>query len=329
MKKQTAHIIGSGFAGLATAASLSQKGIDVTVFEKNQTIGGRARQFQVQGFTFDMGPSWYWMPDVFEGFFNRFGKKGADYYDLKKLDPGFTIFFENDQRMDVPAELSGIYEMFENLEKGSADKLRKFLKEGKYKYEVGVKDLVYRPNISFTEILDPRLAMASLKLDVFKPFDKYVAKYCKHPFLRKLMEFPILFLGAMPQDTPALYSLMNYSALTDGTWYPMGGMYKIVEAMESVALEQGVKFQTGAEVEKIIVENKKAKGIQVKGEEFRSDVTIASADYHHVDQFLLEKQINVPFSYKYALLYQIKSIQFNFNQIKSNQIKSSQFLYCN
>lgn len=290
MKKQTAHIIGSGFAGLATAASLSQKGIDVTVFEKNQTIGGRARQFQEQGFTFDMGPSWYWMPDVFEGFFNRFGKKGADYYDLKKLDPGFTIFFENDQRMDVPAELSGIYEMFENLEKGSADKLRKFLKEGKYKYEVGVKDLVYRPNISFTEILDPRLAMASLKLDVFKPFDKYVAKYFKHPFLRKLMEFPILFLGAMPQDTPALYSLMNYSALTDGTWYPMGGMYKIVEAMESVALEQGVKFQTGAEVEKIIVENKKAKGIQVKGEEFRSDVTIASADYHHVDQFLLEKQ---------------------------------------
>jgi len=288
MTKKTAHIIGSGFAGLASAASLAQKGIDVTVFEKNSTIGGRARQFKEKGFTFDMGPSWYWMPDVFEVFFNRFGKTASDYYDLKKLDPGFTIFFEGEERMDVPAELDGIYEMFENLEKGSADKLKKFLAEGKYKYEVGVKDLVYRPNLSITEIMDFRLMMGALKLHVFKPFDKYVRSYFKHPQLIQLMEFPVLFLGAMPADTPALYSLMNYSALSDGTWYPMGGMHEIVKAMKSVALEQGVQFETNAEVEKIVVENKRATGIQINGTQFNSDVTIASADYNHVDQKLLE-----------------------------------------
>ena len=288
MKNQSAHIIGSGFAGIAAAASLAQKGIDVTVFEKNETIGGRARQFHESGFTFDMGPSWYWMPDVFESFFNRFGRQASDFYDLKKLDPGFTIFFSNDERMDVPAELEGIYEMFENLEKGSADKLKKFLKEGEYKYEVGVKDLVYRPNLSFTELIDFRLMMGALKLHVFKPFDKYVRSYFKNPLLIQLMEFPVLFLGAMPRDTPALYSLMNYSALAQGTWYPMGGMHEIVKAMQSVAIEQGVKFQTDAEVEKIIVENNRAKSIQIKGKELKSDVIIGSADYHHIDQHLLE-----------------------------------------
>ncbi|MEM6967071.1 MAG: phytoene desaturase family protein [Bacteroidota bacterium] len=290
MNNPTVNIIGSGFAGLAAAASLAQKGIDVTVFEKNPTIGGRARQFSEKGFTFDMGPSWYWMPDVFEVFFNRFGKTASDFYDLRKLDPGFTIFFEGEERMDVPAELEGIYEMFENLEKGSADKLKKFLDEGAYKYEVGVKDLVYRPNLSFTEILDPRLALASLKLDVFKPFDKYVRKYFKHPHLVKLMEFPVLFLGAMPADTPALYSLMNYSALADGTWYPIGGMHEIVKAMEAIAREQGVKFQTKAEVEQIVVKNRKATHLQIGENQFEADITLAAADYHHVDQSLLEKQ---------------------------------------
>ena len=210
MKNPTANIIGSGFAGLAAAASLAQKGIEVNVYEKNDSLGGRARQFQEMGFTFDMGPSWYWMPDVFDDFFNRFGYQTSDLLDLKKLEPGFTIFFENEERMDVPAELDDIYQMFEQLEKGSADKLKKFLKEGAYKYEVGVKDLVYKPSLSFTELMDPRLFFASFKLHVFKPFDKYIRSYFKHPHLVSLMEFPVLFLGAMPQDTPAV----SYTHLT-------------------------------------------------------------------------------------------------------------------
>ena len=177
--------------------------------------------------------------------------------------------------------------MFEQLEKGSADKLKKFLKEGAYKYEVGVKDLVYKPSLSFTELMDPRLFFASFKLHVFKPFDKYVRSYFKHPQLVSLMEFPVLFLGAMPQDTPALYSLMNYAALSMGTWYPMGGMHKIVEAMKHVAEEQGVNFHTNSEVEKIIVENGKASALQISDEAHHADVLLATADYRHVDQKLL------------------------------------------
>ncbi|TAK45648.1 MAG: phytoene desaturase [Saprospiraceae bacterium] len=285
---QKIAVTGAGFAGLSAACCLAQKGFEVTIFEKNNTIGGRARQYQSSGFNFDMGPSWYWMPDVFEAFVQRFGHEVEDFFELKKLDPGFVINFGKGESLSIPAGLPAIYQVFEKLEPGSAEKLRSFLKEAAYKYEVGMRDLVYQPGLSLSEFFDLRLLKSLFRMGVFQSFSKYVRKYFRHPQLIQLMEFPMLFLGAMPQDTPALYSLMNYAALAQGTWYPMGGMYNMVDAMAKIATELGVEIKTSAEVEQIVVEGNKAKGLQTKKGFFPASFVVGAADYHHVEQHLLK-----------------------------------------
>ncbi|HMK03611.1 MAG TPA: oleate hydratase [Ferruginibacter sp.] len=140
MKK--AVIIGSGFAGLSAAAFMAKAGWDVTVLEKQSTPGGRARQIKAEGFTFDMGPSWYWMPDVFERFFNCFGKKVSDYYQLQRLDPSYRVYWK-DGPLDLPANYDELKKLFESIEPGSGDQLDSFMREALYKYEVGINKLVH------------------------------------------------------------------------------------------------------------------------------------------------------------------------------------------
>ncbi len=280
-------VIGSGFAGLAAASCLAQKNYDVTIFEKNSSAGGRARKFEKDGFLFDMGPSWYWMPDVFEKYFALFGKKPSDFFDLHRLNPSYRVFFGKDDVWDIPAGEDQLCDYFEKIEKGSGAQLKQFLAEGKYKYEVGINKLVYKPGISITELMDMELAKGVFKLHVFESVSAYVKKHFIDPRLVQLLEFPVLFLGAPADKTPALYTLMNYADVSLGTWYPMGGMHKIVEGMVSVAKNLGVKFEYNSEVEKIIVRNKKVSGIQTNGSEHPLDYLVAGADYHHVEQDLL------------------------------------------
>lgn len=281
------NIIGAGFSGLSAAATLAKKGYKVTVLEKNATVGGRARLLKADGFRFDMGPTWYWMPDVFERFFHSFGKKTEDYYQLKRVDPGYRMYFGEDDFIDVPANLDQLYDLFEQIEKGSAGKLKRFLKKAEYKYHVGINELVYLPGDSFLELIRPDLLAGMLKLDFFKSVSSYVRTEFKSEKLRQILEFPVIFLGATPQKTPALYTLMNYADLTLGTWYPLGGMYSVVEAMKSVAEEFGAEFLTNHEVSKIIISEKKQCSLISNGKEFTSDGVIAAADYHHVEQKLL------------------------------------------
>ena len=288
MKK--AIVIGSGFAGLSAAASLAQEGWKVTLLEKNSQAGGRARQFQEDGFTFDMGPSWYWMPDVFERYFVKFGKQVSDYYDLIRLDPSYQVIYGMDDAIDIPANMDEMNALFESIEPGSSKHLKKFLDEAEYKYEVGINSLVYKPSRSLLEFTDPRLLYGLFRMEVFSSIASAIRKHFKHPKLIQLLEFPVLFLGAMPEKTPALYSLMNYADISLGTWYPKGGMHKIVEGMVSVAEEQGVTIQLNSNVEQIAVENGKAKGVIVNGELLEADVVIGGADYHHIDTKLLDQQ---------------------------------------
>ncbi len=282
-------VIGSGFAGLSAAACLAQKGFDVTVLEKNNTLGGRARQWITEGFTFDMGPSWYWMPDVFEDYFALFGKKVSDYYDLHRLDPAYKVCFGTDDFVDIPASMEELENLFESYERGSSQKLREFLAQAKYKYEVGMNEYVFRPSHSITEFIDYRLMKESLRIQMLTSMSKHVRKYFKHEKLIKLLEFPVLFLGATPQNTPAMYSMMNYADLSLGTWYPMGGMNKIIEAMVKVAKEHGVHFETQTEVQKIVTKNKKATSVLTSKGEFFADWVVAGNDYHNTDQKLLDK----------------------------------------
>lgn len=282
-------IIGAGFSGLAAACYAAQKGHKVTIHEKNATIGGRARQFSEQGFTYDMGPSWYWMPDVFERFFNDFGKSASDYYDLVKLDPGFKVFFKDQEPLNVSASLDELYAIFEKIESGSASKLKQFLREAEYKYSVGMKDLVHKPALSWFEFMNYNVFTGMMKSHMFKSVSSYVRSYFKDERLRMLLEFPVLFLGAMPQNIPALYTLMNHAALTQGTYYPMGGMYKIVEAMSELARTLGVDIQTSSPVEEITTIDKTVKGVYTSKGFNASDVVIASGDYAHIEQALLKK----------------------------------------
>ena len=281
-------VIGSGFSGLSAAAYLSAAGHEVHVYEKNDTAGGRARQLKTaNGYVFDMGPSWYWMPDVFEKFFNDFGYKVSDFYELTLLDPSFEVVFSGGQTMSVPDNASELSRMFEVMEKGSALKLDKFMKEAKFKYDVGMGKLVYKPGLSLIEFADLDLIKGAVRLQVFSSFKKHIGKYFSNPQLIALMEFPVLFLGAMPGDTPALYSLMNYAGLKLGTWYPRGGFGKVVEAIMEVGYKNGAEFHFNSPVENIIIENNLVTGIMVNGNKIDFDAVIASADYHHVESKLL------------------------------------------
>jgi len=282
-------IIGAGFAGLSSAAFMAKAGWKVTVVEKNFSAGGRAQQLKAEGFTYDMGPSWYWMPDVFERFFAQFGKSVADYYSLLRLNPSYRVYW-NEGCTDIPADYAAFKSVFESVEKGAGEKLDKYLQEASLKYKIGIQDLVYKPGQSLTEFLDWNVIKNVFKLDVFTSIQSHVAKHFQHPRLRQLMEFPILFLGALPQNTPALYSLMNYADIVGGTWYPEGGMFSIVKAMQELAGELGVEFRFNEAAQEIIIENGKAKRLITDKAVYEADAIISGADYQFTESHLLPQQ---------------------------------------
>ena len=308
-EKRRAVVIGGGFAGLAAACSLAQKGWSVVVLEKNDQLGGRCRTWEQDGFLFDMGPSWYWMPEVFEEFFAKFGKKVSDYYKLTKLDPPYKVFFKEEE-VKVPDKMEKLEELFEGREAGAGARLKSFLAQASYKYGIGMGDYVWRPSIAWSEFMDPRLLIESIRLQMFSSQRSHVQKHFKDPTLVSLMEWPVLFLGGGPADIPAMYSMMNHAAIVGGTWWPEGGMSAVPAAMVSLAKELGVEFRNGAagNVKKIHVSlNGKAVGVEVEecaesprfteprskadlaGYALREgEVVVAAADYHFVEQNLLD-----------------------------------------
>jgi len=285
--KKTITIIGSGFSAMAASCYLANEGFDVTILEKNNTVGGRARQLTKDGFTFDIGPTWYWMPDVFEKFFADFGKKPSDYYHLDKLNPAYEVYFDKADSIKIPDNLADILFIFENEERGSAKHLNEFLDNAKHNYDVAIKDLVYRPGISITELITP---VTIKKVNqFFSSIRTTVRKKIKNHRLQQIMEFPVLFLGAKPSNTPSFYSFMNYADFGLGTWHPKGGMYEVVKAMVTLAAELGVKIETNQNVEKINVENGVVKSVVSNGITIESDVVLSGADYHHTETLLDEK----------------------------------------
>lgn len=283
-------VIGSGFSGLAAAAFAAKSGHEVTIYEKNDRVGGRARMFDAEGFRFDMGPSWYWMPDIFDRFFAHFGKSASDYYILKKLDPGFQIIFQGGDVLPVPGAREELYDVFEKIEPGSSRQLSIFLREAEEKYNVAMDGLVYRPAHSLLEFISPQVLKNLFKTSLFSSVSTYVRRHFRDKRLIALLEFPALFLGAMPDKIPALYTLMNHAALTQGTYYPMGGMVEIVRAMEKLVRDLGVRIELNAEIAKIKVNGGAALGLEmIDGHFSAGDAFIAAADYHHVEQSLLDK----------------------------------------
>ena len=283
-------IIGSGVSSLSCAAFLAKEGHEVTILEKNDSIGGRGRQFKTDnGFTFDMGPSWYWMPDIFENFYNQFGYTASDLYELVRLDPSYQVIWGSNDIDPIPASVAELEEYFEKLEIGSSVKLRKFLADAEKKYEIGMKDLVYKPSLKLIEFADTRILAGLFKMHLFTSYASFIRKYFTHPKIISLLEFPILFLGATPKDTPALYSLMNYADIRLGTWYPMGGMFEFIKAFERIALDQGVVFSLNTHVTGFNTLNGKIESISTSKGQIACDYVISGADYRHTEQLLKNK----------------------------------------
>lgn len=283
MKKKIS-VIGSGFSSLAASCYLAKAGYDVTIYEKNHTIGGRARQLHKEGFTFDIGPTWYWMPDVFERFFNDFGTSSKNFYQLEKLSPAYKVYFGNNDTITIDDNLQAICTTFENIEKGSGAKLKRFIESAQSNYDIAIKDLVYRPGDSILELITPQTALKVNQF--FSTITKDVKSTFKDRRLQQILEFPVLFLGAKPSNTPSFYNFMNYADFGLGTWHPVGGMYKVVEAMHQLADSLGVKIKTNSNVEQIITNGNVAKGILVNGETIESDFVLSGADYHFTETLL-------------------------------------------
>ncbi|MGV6845450.1 MAG: phytoene desaturase family protein [Lutibacter sp.] len=285
--KEKIIIIGSGFSSLSASCYLAKEGYNVTILEKNQSLGGRARVFQKDGFKFDMGPTWYWMPDVFEKFFADFNKKPSDFYNLEKLAPAYQVYFDKLNAITISDKLADIYAVFENEEKGSSVYLKKFLKAAKFNYEIAVNNMVYKPGNSIAELI----TFDTIKnvTQFFKSISKEVRANIKSNKLIQILEFPVLFLGAKPNKTPSFYSFMNYADFGLGTWHPKGGMFEVVKGFVSLATELGVSIKTNQNVEKIVVENGKVIGVNVNGEFLAADIVISGADYHHSESLLDKK----------------------------------------
>jgi len=286
--KKNIIIIGSGFSSISAACYLAKAGHTVQILEKNSTPGGRARQFKKDRFTFDIGPSWYWMPDVFEKFFGDFDRKVSDYYTLEKLDPGYEVYFDQMESIKIGDTLEKIYTAFEAEEAGSAAKLKKFIKKAEDNYNIAIKDLVYRPGVSPLELVTPAtIKKVGYFLSTIK---KEVTKEFKNERLAQILQFPVLFLGAKPSNTPAFYNFMNFADFGLGTWHPEKGMYSVVEGMVKMAKELGVQFNTNQNVETICVENGKATGVIANGVQIDADVVVSGADYNHSESLLKPKE---------------------------------------
>jgi phytoene desaturase len=281
--KKTIAIIGSGFSALSASCYLKQQGFSVTIFEKNDTVGGRARQLKKEGFTFDIGPSWYWMPDIFEKFFNDFGTSTSDFYELDKLSPAYKIFFK-DEIITIGDTMDKICAEFERIEPGSSKPLRQFIDKAATNYDIAINKVVLKPGISPFELVTPETAA---RVDqFFKTISSDVRKKFKNPKLISTLEFPVLFLGAKPSNTPSFYSFMNYADFGLGTWHPKGGMYEVIKAMKTLAERLGVVIHTNSPVEKIVVEGKNATSIMINGDKKSFDIVLSGADYHHSETLL-------------------------------------------
>lgn len=285
-------VIGGGLAGISAACYLAKKGYNVTIFEKNSSLGGRNRKFIEQGFTFEMGPSWYWMPEVFDDFFSDFNYDREDLYKLSLLNPSFSIVYSKNEKLEIPSNPNELRELFEKIEKGAGEKFDSFMQDAKIKYDISMTKLIDKPGKSILEFANWEVISNAVKLDLFKNFKSFVRKYFKDERLLSLMDFPVLFLGSAPENTPALYSMMNYAGLMLGTYYPENGMFQIIQAMEKVAIDLGVKIELNADVKEIKTENNLAKSVILNNLEYNFDAIVAAGDYAHMETLLPKSHRN-------------------------------------
>jgi phytoene desaturase len=281
-------VVGGGIGGLSAAAFLAADGAEVRVLEKNEQLGGRASRMHRDGFTFDMGPSWYMMPDVFERFFAQFDRQPSDYYDLEHLDPHYRVFFTDGDQVDVTGDREQLVDLFESYESGAGEAFRDYLETSQEHYETAMPHFVYEDRSRLRDYVDlDVLRAAPVGLSLLGTMEGHVADYVDHPKLRQLLQYTLVFLGGSPHNTPALYNIMTHVDVNLGVYYPDGGLGAVVDALVELGGELGVTYETGAEVTGMAG---RPAGVRVETADQGSattDAAVANADYAHVERELL------------------------------------------
>jgi phytoene desaturase len=283
-------VVGAGFGGLATAGLLAKQGFRVTLLEQNAMPGGRAMLYQELGFSFDMGPSWYLQPEVFERWFAAMGTSPSEHYRLTRLDPSYRIHFGKDDSVSIRSSLEKNRALFERIEPGSAERFTKYLAEAKRKYDVSMQEFLYKEYRSYSDFFTWRMLTEGRSLHVFQSFDTYVKRFFKTDRMRKILEYPVVFLGGDPKRTPALYSLLAHADYNLGVWYPHGGMHAVARAMHGACIQHGVETRFNTAVTKVLVKNKRAIGVETETGEIHADAVIMNADYAWAEMNLLEQK---------------------------------------
>ena len=288
MNNKRAIVVGAGFGGLAAANLLAKDGFSVSVIEKNRQAGGRAQVWKEKGFVFDMGPSWYLMPEVFEKYFSLFGKKTSDFFELKRISPNYKVFFGDDPAVDIPSSVAEVEKVFEEMESGAGKKLRDYLNTSKFQYDTAINEFLYRDFASISDFFDYRLITQGLKLHIFESIDRFARRYFKSDKLRKVLEYTMVFLGGSPDNTPALYSIMSHVDFNLGVWYPVGGFGRITEALVKIAADTGVEIRLNEEVKKIDIKNGRVISVSTDKDTYPCDLAVVNADYHHAETELMD-----------------------------------------
>ncbi|MGC9516855.1 MAG: phytoene desaturase family protein [Methanomicrobiales archaeon] len=283
-------IVGAGFGGLSAAALLAKDGYEVTLFEKNEQPGGRASVYTDKDFYFDMGPSWYLMPDVYEKFFAEFDKKPEDFFKLERLDPSYRIFFGDEKVVDISADLEKNYQLFDSFEENGAEKLKDYLKDSKELYDFSINEMLYKDYRSILDFLSGKLILKGYKLHIWENLEHYVGKKFESDEARKILEYAIGFLGGSPANTPSFYQLMSHVDLTMGVFYPQGGMRKVVQSIYELAQSYGVKFKFNEPVEMLDVQDNQVKGVITDKGVYDADIVLVNADYAHSELDLLNEK---------------------------------------
>ncbi len=285
---KSALVVGAGFSGLTTAALLAKQGIQVTVLEKNSSVGGRARLWKHDGFTFDMGPSWYLMPEVFERFFGLFGRRVSDFYQLSELDPYYRVFFNPGEFVDIDSDFQNTKRVFDSFEPGGGAKLDTYMDLARYKYKVAMEQFLYREYTSIFQFFNRKMMQEGLRLNVLDRMDRFVSRYFEDRRAKQLLEYAMVFLGTSPEKAPALYSIMSHVDIDLGVHYPLGGLGTVAQAFAKLAEEQGVTIRTDADVTSIRTKNGKVEGVEVGNEFYSADTVVFTGDYPYAEMELLD-----------------------------------------
>ncbi len=285
-------IIGAGIGGLGAAGLFAKKGYDVTVLEKNSNLGGRANIFEHEGFRFDMGPSWYLAPDIFQHYFDLLGENVEDHLTLERLSPSYRIFFRNNgESLDINSDIETDAATFESIESGAGEKLRAYLKQSKYQYEVATQSFMFKNYDTIFDFFNKRVMTEGQKLSVFSTMHRFVSNFFKSKKLQQVMEYTMVFLGTSPYEAPALYNLMSHMDFNQGVFYPQGGFYELIKALAAIARKNGATLRTDSPVEQILVSNGKATGVRLAdGEVVNGDIIISNADMWFTETKLLDER---------------------------------------